>query len=854
MTEGPAPHRWARRCSEAIILILACVAPWAFGSVEAWAELVLDLGIVLVAALGVIAGRDGDWTPNGLFSLPSLALAGLAMLALAQATPLPQPVLDLVDPAAAAARSALIPAAPERVLGDPGVPVALPEATLSLVPEESVHAAARLVAAWVLFQGVLRLGGGHAALRRFGVAMSVNAAALALFALLQALTWDGKIYGFRASPVDDAWRTGGPFVSHNPLAASLNLGLGLALGIGLTAPEPHRRGAQAWAAYAAGLTIVGLVTSQSRSGLVATLGAAAVRALVVRRRGIADAGAAIAGVLALAALLLAVLGGSSPYRRLASLLDASVYADRLEVWAAAIRTWAAHPVLGTGLGSFAVATAPAFGHDRGVVFARAENEYLDLLVEGGVLGLGLALAGLVSVLRSVWRALRAAPTMSDRALVAGGLFGLTALVVQSLADFSPHILGVALPAAVLCGHLCALGDARRGRPAPADVPREAWSLIARLIIAVLGLVLLFHSFHRARAEARLAGSGIPPPGAGRPAAISPSVSKPTLERMRVALEAALRDRPDWGEGHLRLGIVLLGLYERTAAEWVGESLDDPALAARLADPLWLHATVHSAPPSGRGWGEEAIGHEPVRRYLVAAARSFLEARRCSPALAPAHAHLAGLDYLLDGGGATSVHAGRALQLAGSDSRVLLLAAQAAAQAGDLGLAARGWRRCLEVRESNWEDVADAAAVVLDPGQILNEVLPPGKSWPVRFADRLYRHPEDREVRARYLEAALRGLPGDAGLSEPERLRLEAVVRAELGESARPRVLWERALAFEPSRAAWREEFVSWLVERGEIAAAHRHAVLGLRLSPGHPGLERSVLATAEALARGQPTP
>ena len=852
--EGPAPRRWARRGSEAMILALACLAPWAFGAVEAWAQLALDLGILLAAALGLVAGRGLDRQLNGLFSLPSLALLGLALLALVQAAPLPRGVLDLLDPTTAATRSALIPPAPEHVLGDPRPPVPLPKETISLVPEESVHAAARLAAAWVLFQAVLGLGGGHAALRRFSVVMSLNAAALALFALLQALTWDGKIYGLRASPVADAWRTGGPFVGHNPLAASLNLGLGLALGLALAGRGPRRHGARAWAAYAAGLAIVGLVASQSRSGLVAALGAAAAVAVARRRRAIARAGPAIAAIVTLAVVVLGVLGGSSPFRRLASLLDGAAYSDRLEVWSGAIRTWLMHPVLGTGLGSFAVATAPLFEHDHGVVFARAENEYLDLLVEGGLLGLGLALAGLVSLLRAVQRALRTAPSPSDQALVAGGLFGLAALAIQSLGDFSPHILGVAAPALVLSGHLYGLGQTRRSVPTAAGGPRTARPLAAGLMIAALGLVLLVHSFHRARAEARLAGSGVPPPGTGMPAAISPGVSKPTLERMRAALEAALYDRPDWGEGHLRLGMVLLGLYERTAAEWVGESLDDPVLADRLADPLWLHATVHSAPPDGRDGGEEVIGHEPVQLYLITAARSFLEARRCSPALAAAHAHLASLDYLLAGGEPAAVHAGRALRLAGADSRVLLLAAQAAAQAGDLGLAARGWRRCLEVRESNWEDVADAAAVVLDPGQILEQVLPPGGSWPMRFADRLYSHPEDREVRARYLRAALRGLPGDTGLAQPERLRLEAVVRAELGESAGPRALWERALALEPSRTAWRQEFVGWLVGRGDVEAAHRHAVLGLQFSPGHPGLRGAALATAEALVRGQPTP
>ena len=36
------------------MLTIACMAPWAFGGVEPWAEFGLDLGIALLAILGAI--------------------------------------------------------------------------------------------------------------------------------------------------------------------------------------------------------------------------------------------------------------------------------------------------------------------------------------------------------------------------------------------------------------------------------------------------------------------------------------------------------------------------------------------------------------------------------------------------------------------------------------------------------------------------------------------------------------------------------------------------------------------------------------------------------------------------------
>ncbi|WZP00194.1 O-antigen ligase family protein [Isosphaeraceae bacterium EP7] len=489
------------------------------------------------------------------------------------------------------------------------------------------------------------LGGGHAAMRRFGVAMVVSASAMGLFALLQSLSWGGKIYGFRASPIVDGWRTGGPFVGHNPLAASLNL----ALGLGLSGPVLRCRGSRAWGAYAASLIIVGIVSSHSRSGLMATMVAAAVMALLLRGRVGVQIGGVLAVIAAMTVLLLAIVGETSAYHRLGSLRDGSAYSDRLEIWGAAAQAWAAHPYLGSGLGCFGVAAGPSFRHGQGVIFARAENEPLDLLVEGGLLGLGMAFVGVAAVGLEGVRAVRQAPTESDRALAAGGLFGLTALAVQSLFDFSPHIPRVAIPAVVLCGHVCDPTRAGKARPVDAG-PRMARSVAAGLILAVLGLALalVYHDFGRARSESKLAGTGHPTPGAGTPMAIPRIVTKAALERMQSALELALLDRPDWGKGHLRLGMTHLDLYEREAAERLGDSVDNPAAVAQLADPLWLHATVHSAPHSGVGWGSEVIGHEPLRRHLVPATRCFLDARRSSPALASAHAHLAILSYLIDG--------------------------------------------------------------------------------------------------------------------------------------------------------------------------------------------------------------
>ena len=136
------------------------------------------------------------------------------------------------------------PDAPQGVEGDvapAGVPV--PAATLSQDPDASLRTAAQLAAAWLLFQAVLGSGTGYQSLRRLALLTVANASLLTLFSIAQALAWNGKIYGIRETRRRNGWFVGGPFVSHNHLAAYLNLAFGLALGVaaGHDSEDPSRR-------------------------------------------------------------------------------------------------------------------------------------------------------------------------------------------------------------------------------------------------------------------------------------------------------------------------------------------------------------------------------------------------------------------------------------------------------------------------------------------------------------------------------------------------------------------------------------------------------------------------------------
>ena len=511
-----------------------------------------------------------------------------------------------------------------------------------------------------------------------------------MFSIVQAQTWNGKIYWIIPSPWPDGHYAGGPFVCHNHLAAYLNIGLAFALGFFLPTVSGSKVGTEQrardwghhlWLAYAAGLILVGLFGTHSRGGFLALV--VAVSATFVLLRGEAlRLRAGLLLMLLLVPVFLITVGNASPFQHLSTIpdqLSKGLSGDpeglqtRIEAWEGAVKAWRRYPILGAGLGTFPVATIPFYDHDRGTFYYHAENEYLQTLVEGGVVGLGLGLGALVTIAALAWRARVAAPSPRDRLLVTGGLLGGLALAFQCLSDFTLHVPGVAVIGVILCAALCRLGlDARDARDdAPGNLRKARIGLVlTHLTLVGVSLAILLYGTRLARAEALVMGVGLPVPGTGLPVVEDEDSSRADLERKQDALEDALEIRPDWAEGHLRLGNIFLALYRRAILDSFDKSRKDPALKEIVSNPLWLHRVVHSNTPAQLAASGNPLEQEPVKIYLGQAARSFLEARRCCPSFALSHLRLASLDFLIKGGDAGSVSVARALQQAGPDAGII----------------------------------------------------------------------------------------------------------------------------------------------------------------------------------------
>jgi O-antigen ligase len=298
-------------------------------------------------------------------------------------------------------------------------------------------------------------------LRVFLNAMAVFGSALAVLAVLVALSGTSKIYGLRATTSISA-AVFGPFANHNHYAGLMEM----LVPIGAAAAILQEGAKRALLLFGTVIMALSIVFSRSRGGMVA-LACGVVFACVVLVRMQRQRRGALAILAACAVVMIFVLflGTDKIFERLSETQDQfrfSIYADSLRM--------AMHkPLLGYGLGAFPHVYPEFQSFWTNLLVNHAHNDYLELLVETGVLGLALFGWVIVVVFRRGFGKLQAPENDEGRLMTFALLTGVTSLVVHSLIDFNLHIPANAALFFVLCS---ALATPFKHRVRPVDP--EPW--------------------------------------------------------------------------------------------------------------------------------------------------------------------------------------------------------------------------------------------------------------------------------------------------------------------------------------------------------------------------------------------
>ena len=276
-------------------------------------------------------------------------------------------------------------------------------------------------------------------------------AGLALFALIQGISSNGKLYWLR-TPRSGGWIYG-PYVNHNHYAGLMEMLVPIPLVVALDHSIPAAR--RATAAVAAALMATTIFLSGSRGGMLAFGAEMAILGAVLIRRGKSRKVALTLGAFLLLVVgMLTWLGGGELTARIAS-VRTDAHPDlstsmRLNIDRDALKMFSRKPVLGWGLGVFPTIYPQYRSFYTNMFVNQAHNDYVQLLVEVGALGFATMLWFLgVSYYRGV-KKLNNWTKDPNGAVALAALLGITGILVHSLVDFNLQIPANAALFYVLC--------------------------------------------------------------------------------------------------------------------------------------------------------------------------------------------------------------------------------------------------------------------------------------------------------------------------------------------------------------------------------------------------------------------
>ena len=337
-------------------------------------------------------------------------------------------------------------------------------APLSLTPDRTWNSALALVPPTALFLAVLLLSHTHRQrLVQFCIAASL---AGILLGTAQLASGGDRFHPWSWTAANSVT---GFFANRNHLASSLLVALPFAIVLGAaTLRRPDREMKALWfGALFAGLVVVALAAIRSRAGIILfapVMLASLLAAWISAGRSRPGPGLLVlVGSTAAALTAVAVLALPPILAR----FDRATPEVRFERWPLIAEAAQTYLPLGSGMGSFDAvyrSVEPLEELDSSF-FNQAHNEYLEIWLEAGWLGISVFLAFLVWYARRSWAAWRTAPSRESDLQRAASI-GIGVLLVHSSADYPLRTVALAVVFALCCGILELAGR-------PSRIPQSA---------------------------------------------------------------------------------------------------------------------------------------------------------------------------------------------------------------------------------------------------------------------------------------------------------------------------------------------------------------------------------------------
>jgi O-antigen ligase len=387
------------------LLALLSFAVLSFGGVDVWSQSILEIGAALLlvswAAFAWLTPQTKvQWSPLNWPLLGLIAIAGFQLLFHGTASPF-------------------------------------------LTRTEALRFAAYFVVFFLIAQA-FRTRKDWSRLAWFVILLCF---AVSLFAIAQHFTSSSEIYWMQRFKSDV--EPFGPYVNRNDFAGFVELTLPIGLALMM-----FRGAHKDLFPLLALLTVIPVgadVLSSSRGGIMSLAFAIAILLILAfkrsrssrRRHGARTAALSFIGLAAL--VFVAWVGVGKTIQRFSNLSHPEVtMARRISMARGAVHIFWAHPLKGCGLGAL-VDVFPQYetGYD-GRIVDHVHNDYLEVLAEAGILGGICGLSFLWLLYREARKNFETEQGYFSRALHAGGIAAVCAMLLHSFVDFNLHIPANAL--------------------------------------------------------------------------------------------------------------------------------------------------------------------------------------------------------------------------------------------------------------------------------------------------------------------------------------------------------------------------------------------------------------------------
>ncbi len=833
---------------------LAIAAPWWCGAVTAQSHFYIGAVLVGIALLRwgqqlfLANGSRSAGIPLLLFVLLGVLLIGVWQISLWGDS---HPLLGMKS----APLSDLAPgfvASPELSGLARGLQTLSPQTTLLTLAQLTLA----VLAFWLGFE----LFEDAASRRWLYLALAVNGLAITGFGIAQQLTWNGQL--FWMIPLRFGGSPFGPFVNRNNGAGYLLLTFACAVSSFVVAWSPYGLGPKLgsdgpWRTkYSerlvgvlarltpdvlfSGLAVVGIalgiLMSMSRAGVAGLLAAGLMLIPALRLWK------ASRGVLALAFVGLAVAGviwlgqTNQIVKRMGSLASLpQAYEGRVEHWQEVVSLVRDDPWTGSGWGTYGLVNPVYLSRNHDAWFQHAENQYLEILVEAGVGGLGLFIMAWLLLAIAAGSSVRR--DQAGRQLASGicGLLMVASLSVISLTDFSLSIGSILLTLSLLGGTVYASHSKLE--------PVSSWILVARHQPGwrvVMGTVLLVVAGWaiiplRTAAEVEACLARIPPDGP------TPQLEVAECDNILSQLQGLSQRYPEQPDIDAATGQLRITRYRRMLFDELLQA--EPDAMAMRKRILWgsthlerLDAVCTGLRIDGDKESErQLLSRREMEKNLPAALAALDRCVLLNPLQRGVAMPRAWLSHILQ---RPAIREARdlAMFIGTSDAEIQFQAGQLSQRLDQPDAADRCWRRCLELSDvwSVW--VWNEATLTRDESETL--ALFPHRLEPLM---QIVASPRSLAVRHEILERCRSLASADAKLP----ILTHARLHVQLDDLPQASEAYLQAIRETPYDIGLRMEAMEILVRAGHHEQAC--AVLGVahNLAP-----ERSdVTARFESLIR-----